>query len=68
MPSNSPFSPDQSSANPYLVDAGNGNAQTSQEAVQPAFSSKPTSGNDSGSIPLGLRDLVKDYFSSLDKK
>jgi hypothetical protein len=68
VPSNSPFSPDQSSANPYLVDAGNGNAQTSQEAVQPAFSSKPTQGNDSGSIPLGLRDLVKDYFSSLDKK
>jgi hypothetical protein len=68
VPSNSPFTPDQSSANPYLADAGNGNAQASQESVQPAFSSKPTQGNDSGSIPLGLRDLVKDYFSSLDKK
>ena len=32
------------------------------------FSNKPTQGNDSGSIPLGLRDLVKDYFSSLDQK
>ena len=68
VPSNSPFTPDQSSANPYLGDAGNGNAQTSQESVQPSFSSKPTQGNDSSSIPLGLRDLVKDYFSSLDKK
>jgi hypothetical protein len=68
VPSNSPFTPDQSSANPYLADAGNGNAQTAQEAVQPSFSSKPTQGNDSSSIPLGLRDLVKDYFSSLDKK
>ncbi|HLZ27467.1 MAG TPA: hypothetical protein VKV73_09115 [Chloroflexota bacterium] len=68
VPSNSPFTPDQSSANPYLGDAGNANAQASQESVQPSFSSKPTSGNDSSSIPLGLRDLVKDYFSSLDKK
>jgi hypothetical protein len=68
VPSNSPFTPDQSSANPYLVDAGSGDAQASQESVQPSFSSKPTQGNDSSSIPLGLRDLVKDYFSSLDKK
>jgi len=36
--------------------------------VQPTYSNKPTQGNDSGSIPLGLRDLVKDYFSSLDQK
>ena len=68
LPSNSPFTPDQSSTNPYLADAGNGSAQASQESVQPDYSNKPTSGNDSGSIPLGLRDLVKDYFSSLDKK
>jgi len=68
VPSNSPFTPDQSSANPYLGDAGSGNAQTSQEAVQTTFSNKPTQGDDSSSIPLGLRDLVKDYFSSLDKK
>ncbi|MDQ6672094.1 MAG: hypothetical protein M3069_15355 [Chloroflexota bacterium] len=66
--SNSPFTPDQSSANPYLGDAGSGNAQAAQEPVQPAFSNKSTQGNDSSSIPLGLRDLVKDYFSSLDKK
>ena len=39
-----------------------------QEAVQPSFSNKPTQGNDTSSIPLGLRDLVKDYFSSLDQK
>jgi hypothetical protein len=45
-----------------------GNAQAGDEAVQPSFSRKPTQGTDNGSIPLGLRDLVKDYFSSLDQK
>jgi len=68
VPSNSAFAPDQTSANPYLGEAGSGNAQTAQETVQPAFSSKSTQASDSSSIPLGLRDLVKDYFSSLDKK
>ena len=66
--SNGAFAPDQSSANPYLGDAGSSTAQTAPEAVQPSFSNKPTQGNDSGSIPLGLRDLVKDYFSALDQK
>jgi hypothetical protein len=60
--------PDTSSANPYTSDAGSGNAQTAPQSVQPSYSNKPTQGNDSGSIPLGLRDLVKDYFSSLDQK
>jgi hypothetical protein len=60
--------PDTSSVNPYLGDAGTGAAQTAPESVQPSYSNKPTQGNDSGTIPLGLRDLVKDYFSSLDQK
>lgn len=60
--------PDESSVNPYTTSAGSGNAQAAPESVQPNYSSKPTQGNDSGSIPLGLRDLVKDYFSSLDQK
>ncbi|MBV9329453.1 MAG: hypothetical protein JO352_37600 [Chloroflexi bacterium] len=60
--------PDVSSTNPYTSDAGSGSAQTAPESVQPSYSNKPTQGNDSGSIPLGLRDLVKDYFSSLDQK
>src|SRR5712691_7722082 len=68
LPGGGSFTPDQSSVNPYLGDAGTGEAQTSPESVQPTFSNKPTQGNDSGSIPLGLRDLVKDYFSSLDQK
>ncbi|MCA1643916.1 MAG: hypothetical protein LC797_00110 [Chloroflexi bacterium] len=68
VPSNSAFAPDQSSTNPYLGDAGDGAAQTAPESVQPSYSNKPTQGSDSGSIPLGLRDLVKDYFSSLDQK
>src|SRR5262249_26605199 len=68
VPTNGNVTPDESSQNPYLGDAGNGSAQTSDEDVQPSFSRKPTQGNDSSSIPLGLRDLVKDYFSSLDQK
>ncbi len=68
VPSNAAFAPDESSVNPYLGDAGTGAAQTAPESVQPSYSNKPTQGNDTGSIPLGLRDLVKDYFSSLDQK
>jgi hypothetical protein len=67
-PTNGNVPPDQSSANPYTSDAGSGALQTSPESVQPVYSSQPTQGNDSGSIPIGLRDLVKDYFSSLDQK
>jgi hypothetical protein len=58
----------ESSQNPYTTDASSGSAQAEPQSVEPNYSSKPTQGNDSGSIPLGLRDLVKDYFSSLDQK
>ena len=68
VPANGQVAPDQSSMNPYTSDAGTGNAQTAPESVQPVYSSQPTQGNDSSSIPIGLRDLVKDYFSSLDQK
>ncbi len=60
--------PDESSANPYLGDPDDGTARAGDESVAPSFSRKPTQGNDTSSIPLGLRDLVKDYFSSLDQK
>jgi hypothetical protein len=68
VPSSSTFLPDESSINPYLGDASDGSSRAGDESVQPSFSRKPTQGNDSGAIPLGLRDLVKDYFSSLDQK
>jgi hypothetical protein len=68
VPSNSNFEPDMSSQNPYLGQAGDGSAQAGEEAVQPTYSNKATQGNESSTIPLGLRDLVKDYFSSLDQK
>jgi hypothetical protein len=68
VPGGGEFIPDESSINPYLGDAGDSAARASDEAVQPSFSRKTTTGNDSASIPLGLRDLVKDYFSSLDQK
>jgi hypothetical protein len=60
--------PDESAVNPYLGEAGEGTSRAADESVQPSFQRKPTQGNDNGSIPLGLRDLVKDYFSSLDQK
>jgi hypothetical protein len=68
VPNNGSFVPDETSANPYLGDAGEGASHAGEESVSPSFSRKPTQGNDTGSIPLGLRDLVKDYFSSLDQK
>jgi hypothetical protein len=68
VPSSGQAAPNESSVNPYTSDAGSGDAQTAPESVQPTYSNQPTQGNDSGSIPLGLRDLVKDYFSSLDQK
>jgi hypothetical protein len=67
VPSYGGVTPDESSTNPYLGEAGDSAARAQDESVQPSFSRKPTQGNDSGSIPLGLRDLVKDYFSSLDQ-
>ena len=68
VPISNQVAPNESSVNPYTTSAGSGNAQAAPESVEPNYSSKPTQGNDSGSIPLGLRDLVKDYFSSLDQK
>ena len=68
VPSGGTFTPDESAQNPYLGDASDGTANASDESVQPSFSRKPTQGNDASAIPLGLRDLVKDYFSSLDQK
>jgi len=68
VPGGGAVAPDQSSINPYTSDAGSGNTRTAAESVSPVYSSQPTQGNDSGSIPIGLRDLVKDYFSSLDQK
>ncbi len=68
VPTNGNVAPNESSVNPYTSDASSGSAQAAPESVQPSYSSQSTQGNDQGSIPLGLRDLVKDYFSSLDQK
>jgi hypothetical protein len=68
VPNAGGFAPDETSQNPYLGEAGESNARAGDESVAPSFSRKPTQGNDTGAIPLGLRDLVKDYFSSLDQK
>jgi hypothetical protein len=67
VPSYGGVTPDESSTNPYLGEGGDSPSRASDETVQPGFTRKPTQGNNSGSIPLGLRDLVKDYFSSLDQ-
>jgi len=62
-------SPDYSMDNPYLGDAGDGSSRVGDQSVNPSFQrGKATQGNDQATIPLGLRDLVKDYFSSLGQK
>ena len=60
--------PDYSMDNPYLGDAGDGSSRVGDQSVNPSFQRKATQGNDQATIPLGLRDLVKDYFSSLGQK
>ncbi len=63
------FRPDQTSSNPYLGAAGDGSSQAGDEQVRPTYAGGSTQGGgDNSSIPLGLRDLVKDYFSGLDQK
>ncbi len=63
------FRPDETTSNPYLGEAGQADVRSGEEQVRPSFARGSTqSGGDTSSIPLGLRDLVKDYFSGLDQK
>jgi hypothetical protein len=66
--SDSPFTPDQSTSSPYLSEAGESTARAGEERASPRFLRGETQGGDGESIPLGLRDLVKDYFSTLDQR
>jgi hypothetical protein len=52
----------------YVSQPANGDARAGAESVSPDFRKGPTNNNEASSIPLGLRDLIKDYFSSLDQK
>jgi hypothetical protein len=68
VPSDGSVPPDISSQDPYLGEAGNSGSHVGSESVNPSYQSQSTQGSDKNSIPIGLRDLVKDYFSSLDQK
>ena len=68
VPSNSPFAPDRAAPTRIWSTRATATRRPPKNRFSRRSRSKPTQGNDSGSIPLGLRDLVKDYFSSLDKK
>ncbi len=60
--------PDQASDNPFLGNAGQNRATAADRQVSPSSGGGPTQGGgDNGGIPIGLRDLVKDYFSGLDQ-
>lgn len=61
-------SPDEVTENPYLGIAESGQANAREEEVATQFSRRSTQGGESAAIPLGLRDLVKDYFSALEQK
>jgi hypothetical protein len=56
--------PDQAQADPNPSSAAPGSANASEESVNPRYSSQPTQGGDNQDIPIGLRDLVRDYFST----
>lgn len=62
------FWADEMTDNPYLGMAGDGSSSVADTAANPNFTGGTTQGGDGSSIPLGLRDLVKDYFSALDQK
>jgi hypothetical protein len=59
--------PDYSSEDPFLSGAESGSMQAGAENVSGQFARRSSQGGDSNSIPLGLRDLVKDYFSSINQ-
>jgi hypothetical protein len=64
-----PFSPDEFGNNEYFSQASDGAATTGSESVSPTYRrGEATHNNDTSAIPLGLRDLIKDYFSSLDQR
>jgi hypothetical protein len=68
VPAGSMFNPDEFGTNDYLGQPGEGAVRAEAESVSPNLRREPTHGNDTSTIPLGLRDLVKDYFSSLDQR
>ena len=64
-----PFSPDEFGNNEYLGQASDGAANAGSESVSPTYRrGEATHNNDTSTIPLGLRDLIKDYFSALDQR
>ncbi len=63
------LNPDQASDNPFLGGAGQNSGRVGDQQVNPSYRGGSTQGSgDNASIPIGLRDLVKDYFSGLDQK
>lgn len=54
--------PDTASTNPFLSGSGTGSSHAQEQNVSPSYSSGPTQGGGSDSIPLGLQDIVKSYF------
>lgn len=62
------FTPDETTSNPYLGEAGDGDVTAGEESVNATFARRTTQAGDGANIPLGLRDLVKDYFSAIDQK
>ncbi|MFN8637864.1 MAG: hypothetical protein U0893_28765, partial [Chloroflexota bacterium] len=62
---NGEFSPTDAIENPNPDDAIQNNAQVSYRQVQARYQEQAVQSLQNNYIPIGLKDLVKDYFSSL---
>lgn len=60
--------PNQSSTNAYLSGAASGSSQAQAQQVNPSYAPGETQGGQGSGLPLGLRDLVRSYFSSVDQQ
>jgi len=63
--SGQPFEPTDASQNPQLEDAQQNDARVSYSQVYAQYQEQAVQNTQNAYIPIGLKDLVKDYFSSI---
>ena len=60
-----PFEPEEALQNPQLEDAQQNDAQVDYSQVYARYQEQAVQNTQNSYIPIGLKDLVKDYFSSI---
>ncbi|MDP8922311.1 MAG: hypothetical protein M3O34_05470 [Chloroflexota bacterium] len=63
--SGQPFEPTEALQNPQLEDAQQNDARVSYSQVYARYQEQAVRNTQNSYIPIGLKDLVKDYFSSI---